>query len=124
MAHGAVPVVSDLPSGMREVVNPETGILVKPENIDGYSAAILKLESDREILAHKSLAASRLIRKTFSSEAMADRWLSMFDALESAPAEWSTSPKVTYSFTVRKLGLPFLPPVRAVGNFMNRISGK
>jgi glycosyltransferase involved in cell wall biosynthesis len=124
MAHGAVPVVSDLPSGMREVVGPETGILVKPENIDGYPAAILKLDSDRESLANKSLAASRLIRNTFSCEAMADRWLNMFDALASAPAEWSPSPKVTYSVTVRKLGLPFLPPVRAINNFMNRFSGK
>jgi glycosyltransferase involved in cell wall biosynthesis len=121
MAQGAVPVVTDLASGTREVVNSQTGILVKPEDIDGYSAAILKLDTDREDLARKSLAASRLIRTTYSCQAMADRWLKMIDELPSAPAEWPVSPKVTYSFTVRKLGMPFLPPVRAVSKLMSRI---
>ena len=77
MAHGVVPVVSDLPSGVREVVNAETGFLVNPENVDGYAAAILKLDSDREDLARKGLAASRLVKSRFSCEAMADRWLKM-----------------------------------------------
>jgi glycosyltransferase involved in cell wall biosynthesis len=124
MAQGAVPVVSDLPSGMREVVSPDTGILVQPQDIDGYAAAILRLDSDRENLAKKSLAASLLIRRTFSCEAMADRWLKMMDELPSAPAEWPPSQKVAFSFTMRRLGLPFLPALRPVGRLMNRLAGK
>jgi len=124
MAHGVVPVVSDLPSGIREVVNAETGILVHPDNVDGYAAAILQLDSDREDLAKKSRAASRLVRNGFSCEAMADRWLKMLGELPAAAAEWPISQKVTYSLMMRRLGLPFLPAFRPVGKLINRVAGK
>jgi glycosyltransferase involved in cell wall biosynthesis len=124
MAQGAVPVVSDLPSGMREVVNTETGILVDPENVNGYAAAILQLDSDREDLAKKSLAASRFARNGFSSETMADRWLKMFGQLPAAAAEWPVGQKVAYSVMMRRLGLPFLPAFRPVGRFINSVAGK
>jgi glycosyltransferase involved in cell wall biosynthesis len=123
MAHGAVPVVSDLPSGIREVVNSETGILVNPENVDGYASAILQLDSDREDLAKKSLAASRLVRSGFSCEAMADRWLKMLGELPATATSWPVSQKVTYSITMRRLGLPFLPAFRPVGKLINRVAG-
>jgi glycosyltransferase involved in cell wall biosynthesis len=124
MAYGAVPVVSDLPSGIREVVNADTGIVVHPANVDGYAAAILRLDSDREDLAKKSRAASRLARDGFSCEAMADRWLKMLGDLPSAPAEWPVAQKITYSLQMRALGLPFLPAFRPVGKLVNRIAGK
>jgi len=124
MAYGAVPVVSDLPSGIREVVNSETGILVNPKNVDGYADAILKLDSNREDLAKKSRAASHLVTKGFSCEAMADRWLKMLSELPSSAAEWPSSQKVTYSFMMRRLGLPFLPAFRPVGKLINRVAGK
>jgi glycosyltransferase involved in cell wall biosynthesis len=124
MAQGVVPVVSDLPSGIREVVNTETGILVKPEDVNGYAKAILQLDSDREDLAKKSLAASRVVRNGFSCEVMADRWLQMFGRLSSAPAQWPASQKVEYSVMMRRLGLPFLPAFRPVGKLLNRIAGR
>ena len=124
MAHGVVPVVSDLPSGIREVVNSETGILVNPENVDGYAAAILELDSDREDLAKKGFAASRLVRSGFSCEAMADRWLKMLRELPSAATEWPVSQKVTYSIMMRRLGFPFLPAVRPVAKLINRVAGR
>jgi colanic acid/amylovoran biosynthesis glycosyltransferase len=124
MAHGVVPVVSDLPSGIREVVNAETGVLVHPENIDGYAAAILQLDANREDLARKSGAASRLVRDGFSSEAMADRWLKMLGDLSSTAEEWPVSQKVNYSLAMRSLGLPFLPAFRPAGKLINRIAGK
>ena len=124
MAHGVVPVVSDLPSGIREVVNSETGILVNPENLDGYAAAILELDADREDLAKKGLAASRLVRSGFSCEAMADRWLKMLRELPSAATEWPVSQKVTYSIMMRRVGFPFLPAFRPVAKLINRVAGK
>ncbi len=124
MAHGVVPVVSDLPSGMREVVNDETGILVKPENVDGYAKAILQLDLDRENLTKKSLAARQAARNGFSCEVMADRWLKMFGELPSAPSQWPESQKVTYSMMMRRLGLPFLPAFRPVGKLINRVAGR
>jgi len=124
MTHGAVPVVSDLPSGIREVVDAETGILVDPENVEGYAAAILQLDSDREDLAKKSLAARRVVRNGFSCESMADRWLKMLGELPSAATQWPASQKVMYSTTMRRLGLPFLPAFRGVGKFINRATGR
>jgi hypothetical protein len=124
MAHGVVPVVSDLPSGIREVVNSETGILVNPENLDGYAAAILELDADREDLAKKGLAAGRLVRSGFSCEAMADRWLKMLRELPSAATEWPVSQKVTYSIMMRRVGFSFLPAFRPVAKLMNRVAGK
>jgi colanic acid/amylovoran biosynthesis glycosyltransferase len=124
MAHGVVPVVSDLPSGMREVVNSETGILVDPENVDGYAEAILRLDSDRADLVAKSRNASLLIRHDFSCQAMADRWLKMFDDLAAAPEPWPESQKITYSFAVRRLGLPFLQPVRVVNKLLKKFATK
>jgi glycosyltransferase involved in cell wall biosynthesis len=124
MAYGTVPVVSDLASGMRDLVSRETGILVKPDDIDGYSTAILKLDSDRDDLARKSLAASQLIQTTYSCEAMADRWLKMFDDLPSAPTDWPPPPKVKFSFKVRRLGLNYIPAVRAISRLVNQVPAK
>jgi glycosyltransferase involved in cell wall biosynthesis len=124
MAHGVVPVVSDLPSGIREVVNSETGILVDPKNVDGYAAAILELDSDREDLAKKGLAASRLVRSSFSCETMADRWLKMLRELPSATTEWPVTQTVRYSIMMRRVGISFLPAFRPVGKLINRVSGK
>ena len=106
------------------VVNAETGILVQPENVDGYATAILQLDSDREDLAKKSHTASRAARNGFSCEAMADRWLQMFGELTSAPAQWPVSQKVEYSMMMRRLGLPFLPAFRPIGKLINRVAGR
>jgi glycosyltransferase involved in cell wall biosynthesis len=73
MAYGAVPVVSDLASGIREAISADTGILVSPTDIDGYASAILRLESDRPLLSKISAAAMRLARKQCSQHLRPDR---------------------------------------------------
>ncbi len=88
MARGVVPVVSDLPSGVREVVDAETGKLVAPDNIPGYAQAILWLHSHREELDRLSRNARRAVREKFSVAAMADRWLALLDAAPTAPVSW------------------------------------
>ena len=40
------PVISYDVDGAREVVLPETGILLQPRDLDGLSAAILELAAD------------------------------------------------------------------------------
>ena len=85
---------------------------------------VLKLDADREDLAKKGLAASRLVRSGFSCEAMADRWLKMLRELPAAATEWPVSQKVTYSLMMRRVGFPFLPAFRPVGKLINRVAGK
>ncbi len=123
MAYGAVPVVSDLASGIREAISADTGILVPPTDIDGYASAILRLESDRPLLSKISAAAMRLARKRFSCEAMAERWLQMFSALTARPTEWPSPPKIRPAVKMRLLGLRFLPAFRPLGDFIDLLRG-
>jgi glycosyltransferase involved in cell wall biosynthesis len=75
MGHGVVPVVSDLPSGMREVVNSENGFLIPPDSPQLYAEAIIKLERDRKKLLAMSRKAYEKVKDFYSTSAMAERWL-------------------------------------------------
>lgn len=76
MGHGLTPVVSDLPSGIPDVVDDSSGIRVPVNDIPSYARAIVQLHSNRDELAAKSAASRARVKKEFSVEAMADRWLS------------------------------------------------
>ena len=82
MAHGLVPVVTDLESGIREVVDDSNGILVKANDLKGYAKAIAHLSGHREELIAKSHAAQERVRTEFSVAAMTDRWLSVVSPVE------------------------------------------
>ena len=88
MGHGLIPVVSDLPSGIREVVNESNGVRVSPDDIKGYAEAILTLNADRRKMAELSLNARNKVRTHFSVGAMADRWLNAFPDGKSSPDTW------------------------------------
>ncbi len=75
MSYGLVPVVSDLPAGIPEMVDETTGILVPVDDVDGYARAIIHLHEHRDELAAKSAAAPERVKRKFSVAAMADRWL-------------------------------------------------
>jgi glycosyltransferase involved in cell wall biosynthesis len=113
MGHGLVPVVSDLESGVSEVVDAGNGLLVPVNDVEGYARAIIHLHEHRDELSAKSAAARERVRRKFSVEAMTDRWLAAFPQQPCTtgnwPATWNIKPP---------LGVPhpFLhaPPLRAV----------
>ncbi|RYD77073.1 MAG: glycosyltransferase [Verrucomicrobiaceae bacterium] len=70
MAAGTVPVVSDLPSGMREVVRNECGVRVAVGDVDAAVAAIMQLERDRSRVQALSEQASSHARAHYSAERM------------------------------------------------------
>jgi glycosyltransferase involved in cell wall biosynthesis len=74
MGAGCVPVVSDLPSGISEVVNDANGIRVPISGPDGYVAALTELCQDRGRLAAMAAAAAQKVREEYSTVAMARRW--------------------------------------------------
>jgi len=123
LVSGTVPVVSDLASGIRESIGPDTGILVKPDDIDGYAAALLRLDSDRALLAKMRVAAMNLAKERFSCEAMADRWFEMFSALPGKMAQWDPSPKIENAVLMRILGLRFIPLFRPIGDSIDFLRG-
>ena len=66
MAAGVVPVVSDLPSGIPEMVLPgDTGMRVPVGGIGGFASAIAALAADRALLERLSAGARRRVEAEF-----------------------------------------------------------
>jgi glycosyltransferase involved in cell wall biosynthesis len=91
MGYGLVPVVSDLPSGIREVVNENTGFRVPTNDTDGYAEAIIWLHKNRESLKRLSENSHKSVVREFSTQAMADRWLAVFPERPISPVAWPSS---------------------------------
>ncbi len=88
MAQGLVPVVSDIESGIREVVDSNNGIRVAIDDIPGYAKAIIHLHENRDALAAMRRSARDMVLKAFSVRVMADRWLDLVASHQPVPAEW------------------------------------
>ncbi|MDD5350485.1 MAG: glycosyltransferase family 4 protein [Chthoniobacteraceae bacterium] len=89
MGRGVVPVVSNLESGIPEVVNPANGMLVPVDDVPGYARALVYLHHHREELAEKRLQARAQVYPAYSTATMADRWLALAASFSSsAPARW------------------------------------
>ncbi len=96
MGAGLVPVASDLPSGISEVVNDGNGIRVPIHDEDGYVAAVVRLAHEPELLAAMSVRASGEVRESHSTEAMARRWVEMLEArLPDRVPAWNATCKAT-----------------------------
>jgi glycosyltransferase involved in cell wall biosynthesis len=120
MGYGLVPVVSDLPAGIPEMVDKTTGILVPVDDVAGYARAIIHLHEHREELAAKSAAARERVKKGFSVEAMTDRWLAAFPPttapISDWPKQWSITAPLTASHPIY-----FSPPVRVLRRMVARM---
>jgi glycosyltransferase involved in cell wall biosynthesis len=112
MGSGLVPVVSDLPSGIGEVVDETTGKRVAPDNIAGYAQAIVGLHEHRDELRRLSQNARAKVQHRFSVGAMTDRWLDVLPRRTQAdihwPAQWAIKPVLGGENALR-----YWPPVRA-----------
>jgi glycosyltransferase involved in cell wall biosynthesis len=94
MGHGLVPVITDLESGVREVVDAGNGMLVAVDDAEGYARAIVHLHHHRSALAAKSAAAHARVEAEFSVAAMTDRWLRVLSPTAIQPATWPTNQRV------------------------------
>ncbi|MEI8290498.1 MAG: glycosyltransferase family 4 protein [Verrucomicrobiota bacterium] len=113
MGHGLVPVVSDLPAGIPEMVDRTNGILVPVDDVSGYARGIIHLHEHRDELAAKSAAARQRVQVKFSVAAMADRWLAALPAKQAGLVAWPKSWRITAPLTVAK-PIYFSPPMRAL----------
>lgn len=81
MSAGLVPVVSDLPSGIRELVVPcETGFLCLIGDVDAFADAIAGLDADRERLERLSGAARRIVSEEYDVLRQASRYEELYAA--------------------------------------------
>jgi glycosyltransferase involved in cell wall biosynthesis len=120
MGHGLVPIVSDLESGIRDVVNENNGMLVPVEDIDGYARAIIHLDKNRHELAKKSAAARERVQTEFSVEAMTDRWLGFLAAAPNEPVEWPRKCLISAPFGAAN-GIIFTKPFRFLRRLRKRL---
>ena len=75
------PVISYDVDGAREVVLPETGILLRPRDLEGLSAAILRLADDPELRRAMGQEGRRRFTEQFRHETMTDRLRSLYERL-------------------------------------------
>ena len=86
MSAGVVPVVSNLPCGIRDIVEPgRSGFLPRPGDVAEFAEAIAALASDRRRLEAMSQAAHQAVHERFDVrhhaarfEALFARWASLF----------------------------------------------
>jgi glycosyltransferase involved in cell wall biosynthesis len=118
MGSGLVPVVSDLPSGIRQVVDEQTGCLVSPDDIPGYARAIIRLHERRDEMARLSASAREKVRREYSIRAMTDRWLDTVQESPGSPAwpqHWRVQPPLAQP------GFRFSPLGRAMRRLKLRL---
>lgn len=94
MGEGVVPVISDLQSGIREVVTPETGIKVPIGDVATAAEAIRSLALDPVRLAALSAASRRFARREYSASRMADRYLDLIDSFHRPATMWPARMRV------------------------------
>ncbi len=105
MGAGVVPVVSDLESGIRDVVTTETGVRVPVGDVPAAARAIFALAQDRGRLAALSAAAARSVRDEYSAARMAERYLKLIGELAPSPVPWPASVEVPVPVGVKRAWL-------------------
>jgi len=87
MACGAVPVVSDIRSGVRQVVRDgENGYVVAPGDVQGFADRLAELARDPALVSRMSYAAHRAVHDgPFTIDAMCEHYLAFFDRVAREP---------------------------------------
>lgn len=120
MGYGLVPVVSDLPSGIREVVDESTGFRVPPQDIPGFARAIIWLHGHRAELQRLSHRAGDRVRAQFSVSAMADRWQAILPQPAPTGIVWPDRVSM-HPLLGSRYRFYFSPPFRTVRRLIKRL---
>lgn len=120
MGSGAVPVITDLPSGVRQVVDHTTGKLVAPHDIEGYARAIIGLHEHRSELQQLSQKARERVQCDYSVAAMTDRWLGVLSTAGTNPAPWPTRRQILPP-RVARLKFYYSRPIRLLRRLRMRL---
>lgn len=105
MGEGVVPLVSDLESGMRDVVIPDNGIRVPVGDVAAAANSIASLALDPTRLASISAAASGFARSRYGSAIMAESYLKLVRDLSKGEPTWETD-------------VPVPPPLNLANSWM------
>jgi glycosyltransferase involved in cell wall biosynthesis len=82
-----VPVVGYSVAGLPEIViDGETGILVRPRDVDGLAASVVELLEDEGMRKALAVAARDRCRREFTIENVASRYLHVYESTRGEPA--------------------------------------
>jgi glycosyltransferase involved in cell wall biosynthesis len=95
MAQGVAPVVTDVASGVRDVIVPGvSGELIPIGRMEAMAEAVQRLSDNRAALAEMGLSAWRRVREAYSLDASARAMANMFrDVVELNRGPFHVSPK-------------------------------
>lgn len=80
MASALPCVASDIP-GCADLLQPDRGLLVGPEDVEGLAAALERLLSDPGLRAGLGAAAQRYVESHYSFAAVAERYRALYDEI-------------------------------------------
>ena len=81
MECGLPCVAMDCECGPREIVTPRTGLLVPPQDIDAFAAALERLMDDAPLRRSMGEAAQREVARFYPDNIM-PQWLRLFEQLK------------------------------------------
>jgi glycosyltransferase involved in cell wall biosynthesis len=112
MAHGCVPVVSDLPSGIPELVeNGVSGFRVPVGDIAGFADAIASLASSGDMLRSMSDEAAARVKSKFDIAVRAPEYQRAIAAMADITPRWSRP----HVFLGSRLDQPWIPNLFVTG---------
>ena len=88
MGQGVVPVVSDLESGIRDVISESCGIRIRTGDVAAAADAIIRLNADRQRLQLMAQAASKIARTEFNAGRMAGKYLELVESAAGSRTVW------------------------------------
>jgi glycosyltransferase involved in cell wall biosynthesis len=117
MAHGLVPVVSDLGQDFRDLILGTGGRLVNPKVIKDYAKAILEVAKRPNSFFKNSILCQRKCRNDYSIEAMTNRWISFLKRIDGTNIERDICQRISKIQSPLPLGKnilyhPLLRPLR------------
>lgn len=113
MSAGLVPVVTDLPSGVPEVVSPESGFRVAAGDNAGFAAAIIELDRNRAKLEEMSRECRRIVEGGFDIRDRVRSYQELFARHAEFKRTRANLPKLPYGSRLDKPWMPN-PVVRAL----------
>jgi hypothetical protein len=113
-------VISDLQSGIREVVTDRVGMRVPVGDVPAAADAIISLVRSPQRLVELSAAASESARRQYSATRMAERYLDLIGRLAKAQAVWPADVRVEPPMMLNHQWL-YRGPARRVRRFFQRL---
>jgi glycosyltransferase involved in cell wall biosynthesis len=124
MAVGLVPVVSDISSGVPDlVVSGGNGLLAPVGDIAAYASAIEQLARNRGLLNQMSAAASLTIGRQFDAATCAEAYQSLYAECPHLRRRGEIVPDLPYGSRLDRPWLPN-PVVRTIRSTLRRAAGR